>query len=423
MSQNIQCVPQPVLPPYVRHHWSKSKRMVFFRFEASTKMRKEGFPIQYLSLGTDLTTALATYDSEVLPLLETRGHNALVIPVEDGPTYGTLSWACQTYEKTTRFQNLAKTTQDGYRKSNRAGCNHVMRSGPYAGHKFGDIPLLKITPALVDSFYDEFLFVLERDKSGKSVTRKRSATAAGCVHNLRAAVNGIKRRYGHILHNEVNPFEGVYAPHKKKGPPAVTLPQFATFVRAADRKGLFSVSAIALFAWEMEARISHFPYKMTVNDYRGLHHETEVFVRAEKVHEERYFLLHDDDGKLLYPALTQRLDKLKGYRASGALFVCEESAPDKPRPWTKARLYKAVADICKESGLPHLTLTQFRKGGLTESGTAGLTTTQIMSQSIHLTEQAVQIYLEKNQEVTMGGQKRRLRWRRRKAERGVDIVT
>ncbi|MEH2515333.1 integrase [Bradyrhizobium sp. AZCC 1610] len=177
------------------------------------------------------------------------------------------------------------------------------------------------------------------------------------------------------------------------------------------------------YSTNFEARISHFPHKMTVNDYRGPHHEEEVFVRAEKVDRERYFLLHDDNGKPLYPALIQRLDKLKANRTSGPLFVCEESTPGEPRAWTSGKLNRVVSDICKEAGLPHLTLTQFRKGGLTESGTAGLTTTQIMSQSIHLTEQTVQIYLEKNQEVAMEGQKLRLRWRRKKAKRGIDIVT
>jgi hypothetical protein len=423
MFQNTQFAPQPVLPPYVRHHWSESKQKTFFRFEASTKMRQEGFPIPYLSLGTDLTTALAIYDGEVLPLLEAGRQNAVAIPVESGPVYGTLAWASKKYQDTVRFKNLAKVTQKGYLNSIRRCCRHVMRSGPFAGKCFGDIPMPEITPARVDDFYEEYLFVTDIDQNGKPVQRKRSRTARGDIHNLRAMVNAIKRKYAHLLHKSVNPFEGVYMPHRAKGAPAVTLSQLATFVRAADRKGLFSVSAIALFAWEMEARISHFPYTMTVNDYRGPHHEEEVLVRAEKVYQERYFLLHDDDGKPLYPALIQRLDKLRGNRTSGPLFVCEDSSPDEPRAWTSSKLNKAASDICKEARLPHLTLTQFRKGGLTESGVAGLTTTQIMSQSIHLTEQTVQLYLEKNQEVAMEGQKRRLRWRRKKVKRGIDIVT
>jgi hypothetical protein len=423
MIQNIQSAPQPVLPPYVRHHWSESKHKTYFRFEASTKMRKEGFPIPYLSLGTDLTRALAAYDSEVLPLLEARRQNAEAIPVESGPAYGTLGWASGIYQDTVRFKNLAKVTQKSYLNSIRRCCRHVMQRGPFAGQPFGEIPMAQITASRVDDFYEEYLFATDIDQNGETVRRKRSRMARDDIHNLRAMVNAIKRKYADLLHRGVNPFEGVYMPHRAKGAPAVTLPQLGTFVRAADRKGLFSVSAIALFAWEMEARISHFPYTMTVNDYRGPHHEEEVLVRAEKVYQERYFLLHDDNGKPLYPALIQRLDKLKGNRAFGPLFICEDSSPDELGVWTSRKLNKAVSDICKEAGLPHLTLTQFRKGGLTESGAAGLTTTQIMSQSIHFTEQTVQIYLEKNQEVAMEGQKLRLRWRRKKAKRGIDIVT
>ncbi|MEH2488493.1 hypothetical protein [Bradyrhizobium sp. AZCC 2230] len=423
MTQDIQSLCQTALPPYVRHHWSESKQMTFFRFEASTKMRKDGFPITGLSLGTDLRTALATYDSVVLPLLETRRLNCLAIPVESGPLYGTLEWLLSKYEATVRFKNLVKITQKTYANNIRRCCNHVMLKGPFAGKRFGDVPMIQITPALVDDFYEEYLFVTDIDQKGKPVQRKRSRTAKGDIHSLRAMVNGTKRKHAHLLHKGVNPFEGAYMPHRSKGAPAVTIPQLATFVGTADRKGHFSVSAIALFAWEMEARVSHFPYKMTVNEYRGLDHEAEVFVRAEKTDQERYFRLHDDDGKPLYPALMQRLDKLKGNRTSGPLFVCERSAPGKPRPWSRNRLYETVAKMCEEAGLPHLTLTQFRKGGLTESGTAGLTTTQIMSQSMLLTEQTAQIYIEKGQETAMEGQKHRLRWRRKKVKRGVDIVT
>ncbi|MFB9268025.1 hypothetical protein ACFFWD_33660 [Bradyrhizobium erythrophlei] len=411
------------LPPYVRHHWSESKQRVFFRFEASTRMRQEDFPMPYLTLGTDLMAALSKYDREVLPLLEARSQNSVGIPIETGPLYGTLAWASRIYQGTVRFKNLAQSTQRVYHDSIRRCCTHVMQSGPFAGRSFGDIPMTLITPALVDDFYQEYLFVTDIDQDGNTVQRKRSRLARGDIHTLRAMVNAIKRKHAHLLPKGVNPFAGAYMPHRSKGAPAVTLRQLATFVRAADCKGLFSLSAIVLFAWEMEARVSHFPYKMTVSDYRGPHHEEEVLVRAEKVYQERYFLLRDDDGKALYPALIERLDKLKGNRTSGPLFVCEESAADEPRPWTNWRLNKAVANICKESGLPHLTPTQFRTGGLTESGTAGLTTTQIMSQSIHLTEDSVQIYIEKNQETAMEGQKQRLRFRKRKAKRGIEIVT
>jgi integrase len=148
-----------------------------------------------------------------------------------------------------------------------------------------------------------------------------------------------------------------------------------------------------------------------------------VHVKSHKTHQNAYFYLFDDDGEVLYPMLTKRLDELKGDRTSGLLFVSERSEPGKARAWTVSELREVVAEICKEAGLPHLTLSQFRKGGLSEAGAAGLSTSQIMSQSLHLTEEAVQMYIDKNAEVAMGGQQLRLKYRGKLQKRGVDIVT
>jgi integrase len=122
--------------------------------------------------------------------------------------------------------------------------------------------------------------------------------------------------------------------------------------------------------------------------------------------------------------LIARLKKLKGKRTTGRLFVSEMSSPDRPTGWAEGDLRRKVSETCKAAGLPGLTLSQFRKGGLTEAGSAGLSTSQIMARSIHLNENTVHIFVEKNPEVAVGGQEMRLRYRNRKAKkRGIDIVT
>lgn len=410
-----------VLPPYVRVHFSKSGN-AYFRFEASTKMRSSKFPISSLPLGTDFTAAIERYSRDVLPLLKTWRQNREAIPINDGPLYGTLSWAFEMYKQTMRYRHLAESTKGTNVNSIRRCCNYVMQNGVFAGRRLGDIPIQKLTPTFADDFYEEYL-VTKMDKDGNPLHKKRSRLARNDIQTLRTMLNAIKRRYGHLLHNGTNPFEGIYMPHRAKKALGVNLPQLAAFVRTADKMGLSSVSAIVLFAWEMQARVTHFPFDAKVEDYRSKFRRDEIFVRAEKVDDAAYFALFNDDGEPLYPALIQRLDALKGERTTGPLFVRDKSDSDQPTTWSPTPLRKAMAAICRAAGLPNLTLTQFRTGGLTESGSAGLTTTQIMSQSLHKLEQTVQIYIDRNQEVTKEGQTRRLNWRCNKAKRGVEIVT
>jgi hypothetical protein len=71
---------------------------------------------------------------------------------------------------------------------------------------------------------------------------------------------------------------------------------------------------------------------MTVNDYRGPQCEDEVLVRAEKVYPSDIFSC-TTTVRPHYLALIQRLDKLKGTRNIGALFVREESEPEQSRAW------------------------------------------------------------------------------------------
>jgi len=405
---------------YMRSHWSPTRRQTFYRFEASTKMRSAGFPMPYASLGTNLRNALAKYEREVLPLLEAWWERGAV-SVETGPAYKTLEWALKQYETTIQFQGNALKTQMGNRHTISVCCRHVIQTGPWAGVRFGAIPIPEITPALVDQFYVEYLHT-KTNRDGSTVNEKRSRQARNAMHILSTMLNAIKRKHENLFYKDVNPFLGLRTVHKPKGPRAANVAELTAFVRTADSMNLRSVSAIVLYAWELHARVSHFPYCAVVGDYRGRFREDEIFVRAEKVSDERYFFVVNDEGKVLFPALVERLDELKGQRSTGPLFVCENSHPDRPEAWVPKKLNKAIAMVCKNAKMDHLTLAQFRKGGLTESGSAGLTTTQIMSMSMHKTEEVLHVYTEKNQEVAMGAQEKRLAFRVKKSKRGKDVA-
>jgi hypothetical protein len=412
----------PALLPYMRYHESRTGQ-TFFRVEVSTRMRRAGFPVPYLSLGTDLERALAIYNERVAPLLEAWTEKGAAIEVDnDSSTYGSLEWWHAQYKNTERYRALAGTTKADYDARIRRCCSHLVKSGRFAGQRFGSIPTKWITEADADDFYAEYVVKLKTDEEGNVVEERRQRTAKLDLEALRAMVNALRRKYRHLLHEKTNPFAGMFMPYRGKSPIPAIHPWLARFVRTSDAKGLMSVSAIVVFLWELKARPTHTPYKMKVTDFRGPNHEDQVYVVSDKTHQCGWFWLENDDGQPLYPALTQRLAALKGKRSTGPMFLCERA--EKPRPWKPAELRAVVAEICHEAGLPHLTLSQFRKGGLAEAGEAGLSEWQIVSQSLHLEPgRVLKHYLQRNAETAMGGQELTLKYRAKKAKRGIDIVT
>jgi hypothetical protein len=417
------------LPRYMRVHWNSNSGETSYRAEASTRMRNAGFPVPYMSFGTDLQTALALYDAVWAPVLKNWNENAASIPVVDQKVYGSLEWFLDEYRGTERYKALSEATKKDYVGRVRCISGLVMKNNRFGGQQIGKIPLKWITEAVVDDLYAQHVVMTEIDEQGNEVVMteidehgnevesRRERTAKGNFEACRAVINALKRKYKHLLPDKENPFCGVHMPYSVDSPLPIPDPFLGRFTRRSDEKGLDSVSAIALYAFEFEVRATHFPSRTDVSDFRGPNHEDEIFVRAEKVGKSAYFYLENDDGELLYPKLTERLTKLKGDRKTGPMFLCERA--DKTRVWRPRELRAVIKEICEEAGLPPLNLSQFRKGGLSESGRAGLTPGQITSQSLHDNWHILQKhYIDNNAESAMAGQEKRLEYRRKKARRG-----
>ncbi len=410
------------LPPYLREHWSTKKRKSFFRFEPSTKLRQQGFPIKAMRLGTDLDVALKKYNREIRPKLdEWRKRNTLVLRIDAEPIFGSLRWAFGEYAQKDRFLVQTKLSRQTMTRAVGRCCRHVMQEGEFSGTKFGDIPLLEMTYDVADQFYEEYL-VTRTSANGVVEFKHRSGGAKGDIEYLRTVINGIWRKHHARLYREENVFAGLHASHKPKPPVPVNAAQLAAFVQEADRRGRKSISAIVMYAWEMMARPTHFPYHMTLEHYRCRFHEDEVWVLSEKTDVSMWFILFNDEREALYPNLTPRLDELKGDRTLGHLFISELSEPGNPKPWSSKGLASEMAEICKSAGLPNLTLGQFRRGGMNESGTAGNANQALKSQTMHKTDSALGRYFELNAERAAEAQEKRLSYRHRKARSGKTIV-
>jgi hypothetical protein len=378
-------------------------------------MREAGFPIPYYPLGTRYDEAIETYDREIRPVLKAWKESKSSIAVDAGPVHGSLRWALAEWQKRRRWRALSKRTRDTYEDAILRLSDHTLRGGRFAGSAFGGLPLKVMSEGFVDDVYEEYVYIV--DKDGNVTDVERPGTARQDFQTARTMINVIKRKFKHLLFEGGNIFEGMDMPHRKIGRLPVTRPQLEGFLRGADRKGLKSVSAIALYAFEVYGRAENFPFKTTVDFFRPPDRPHEIFVVQQKVNQSRWFDLFGDDGEPLYPDLIERLTKLKGRRKEGTLFPCERATAGQLRPWRKAELSEAIKEICESEGLPRLVLSQFRKGGLTESGEAGLTTSQIMAASMHTVEDTLHIYIEKNKEVAAGGQQKRLAYRERKARR------
>lgn len=404
----------PLLPPYVRWHEATSGD-IYYRLEVSTRMRKAGFPIPYYPLGTRYDEAMETYNREIRPVLKNWKESKSSIAVDAGPVYGSLRWALAEWQTRRRWRALSKRSQGTYEDAILRLSDHTLRGGRFAGSGFGDLPLKAMSEGFVDDVYEEYVYVV--DKDGNVTDVERPGMAKQDFQTARTMINVIKRKFKHLLFEGGNVFEGMDMPHRKVGRVPVTGPQLARLLRGADRKNLESVAGIALYGYDMYGRAEDFPFNATVDYFRSLGHEHEIFVSQEKVSKSRWLDLFNDEGDPLYPELIKRLTKLKGRRKEGTLFPCERATAGQIRPWRKADLSKAIKEICEAEGLPPLVLSQFRKGGLTEAGEAGLTTSQIMAGSMHTVEDTLHIYIEKNKEVAAGGQQKRLAYRERKARR------
>jgi hypothetical protein len=74
----------PPLPPYMREHTNEKTGVTHFRCDVSTRMRRAGFPLPNLRLGTEVHRALAIYDAQFAPVLQAWKESAATIALDCG---------------------------------------------------------------------------------------------------------------------------------------------------------------------------------------------------------------------------------------------------------------------------------------------------------------------------------------------------
>lgn len=375
-----------------------------FSWEAPLPARKGGFLPKFEKLGFDPAAANLRGAELNERLNEWRASkNCVVIEKHPWP-YGSVGWYSEEFVKLCkrRSRNLRPRTQVYYAKTLRAVCVHRFRNGEFEGLHLGDVPVSQVTEALADYLYDETFCVEELDDDGQKVERERHWMANDYVECLRLLFNKMCRtKLGSKVFPARNPFAGMGLRKPKSHTLAATPEQLLDFMREADRRGLPSLAALAYSHYRLFGRAESLPFDLRVEHYRPADRPFDVLVHHNKNDVHTWLRLFDDRGRPIFPDLVERLDRLKADRTTGPLFAREGSvdADGIGKPWTLKQIRADAHKICEEiTTLPLLTMRNFRKGGMTEAGAAGLTDV-MMSAIGGISRATAHIYMDQNEEV------------------------
>jgi hypothetical protein len=190
------------------------------------------------------------------------------------------------------------------------------------------------------------------------------------------------------------------------------------FVKAADEVGDASIGTAAMIAFywlqhetDIIARLSW------VQHYRPTENPNIARIYHHKTHELVEMPLYDEDGTVLWPELTQRLDTAT---RRGSLMVMRDK-PDRQRkshlPWKEDYFRHRVAAIRAIAGIdPEAKFMGLRHGGNTESADADLSDAQLRALSGHKTATMTALYAKQTMKQRRDGARKRLAARTKAAD-------
>ncbi|SIO47883.1 hypothetical protein SAMN05443247_06013 [Bradyrhizobium erythrophlei] len=419
------------LPPYTRVHTSEATGVDYLRWEASSKDRKAGFKPACVALGTDVPKAIARVKNDLLPRLRAfqSGSTALHLSLASVPgTVDELLHIYMTEPTSTFLTNCSEKTQKMVKSLLKQGANHVLRSGPHEGLRFGSLTIEQADAAEARRLRLEFQ-VVRTPKTDPEIgeayfdCRVRPRRAELMFEALKAAFNATRGIYK--LTPSENPFAGQkFATRMKKETYAADFDDLIQTLVVANVKKRRNIGTMCLTAYDLKIRVESIGSRLMVEHYKPADRPFQMLITHWKTKRATWIDLHDEDGKPLYEALEARLDECKGDRTTGIL-IPKDGTLDEPwgRPdGTMATgFYPELREILDEAGLPEVcTFTSFRHGGITESAEAGCTENEMMILSGHLFAGTVQKYAKRTRTGREKAQKKVIALREEKIVRMVD---
>ncbi|MDB5638416.1 MAG: hypothetical protein JWP51_3324 [Bradyrhizobium sp.] len=407
-----------VLPHYVRAHWSPTDQRYTYRWEVNGAIKRAGFKPTRKRFGTDLALAIRVAQEELLPALRAFRKDGNAIEVLGSGGNGSVDALIEKFENDDSFKSLRKRTQRSYRQVLRAGANHVFRSGPYEGRRFGSLQIAEVTVLVTRQLIAEYSVALKSGPDGATIEQDRSGQAN---HGKVTFGTMFYSMYG--LDKDV-PFENPFArtkrrKRKKRKTVHATIEDLAFFVMSAREFGKPNLGVAAWFAFELEMRVESILTGLLVEHYKPIERPNEILITHFKTGDEYWVSLRDSDGESLYPGLETALDELKGSRTSGILIPKDGTLgawapPEEPLGDDFYTLFHDIAGPKLKK--KKLSFTSFRHGGITEGAEAGCTEFELMTLSGHKDPKTIQAYVKRTKALFETAQKKRLAHRSRVIE-------
>jgi hypothetical protein len=388
-------------------------------WDPPTWAKKKGCTLGSEALGNDYARAKQRCDEVLNAQFDgwLAGSSADAI-VSDRPAVGTFDWMVGIYKTLPKFTRRPEKTRKSYDSALRLVSKHKLKDG----RLFGSLSLASIKPATADVLFDKLRVVQEPvlDSEGKPIigndgtlimrSRERTRTAVLSIVCCRTAWNWARRANPEIIPAS-NPFAGVdMGEYKAKPTRPVTHAELLRFVKAADEAGDRSIGTAAMIAFYWLQRETDIIGRLSwTQHYRPAENPTIARIFHHKTGELVEMPLYDDDGTVLWPELTQRLDAAP---RRGTLIVMRDK-PDRRRktylPWKEDYFRHRIAELRPAAGIdPAVKFMGLRHGGNTEGADADLTDAQLRALSGHKTAGMTVLYAKQTMKQRREGARKRL---------------
>ena len=395
------------LPPFVTSTQLKSGKVSWY-WSPPTRDRKAGCPLPATPLGSDFASAMERAGKMNQALQDWRQSRE---PGAMPANFGSFDWLCGIYRQDRRYRELQAETKQGYETALDRFGNYKLKNG----QRLGSYPLDRLTPQTVDAVYDKL--------RSQGLTRQ----AALCMDVCRKAWKIARRRKPDDVPS-LNPFEAMDIDRTRAETVPASHDQLVSFCEMAVEMGWPQMAFAARACWDLLQRPIDVFDRRTWADWRPSNRPGETLVTHNKNRRgetrDEWTPLEGVDPQtgetvVFYPELERFASLLE---VQGTLMLMRPRKRGRQTdikvwdPFPKRFREQLTARIAKAAGLPAgIGMRNFRHGGLTELGDAGLPDTWAQALSRHKQRTTLDTYIHRTTAQKQAGTLMRIEHRRSKS--------
>jgi hypothetical protein len=395
-------------------------------FELPHWARVDDCPVASQRLSDNFSEACLYSKNHIVPKLLAWKRGQDLLPAPDVNVPGSLGWIADKFKASRKFKRKIRADT---RRQYEYGLDILLKIERRSGIPMKHVQARELTSEVVE----ELIKIVEIQAEG-TVSHSKDAEPATdaegrgnqafyMIASWRRAFNVVRPGNERLIPR--NPFEKLEYERIDKKPASATFSATERMVVGSDELGLSSIGTALWLAFEVSQRVTHIIRCFTVECYRPPDRPNEMLVVDEKTNQEAWFLLFDENGDDLYEGLRERLDKLKGERRTGLMFIRDHFLQEGIiKTWCSPtgnlnKFRKHYHKILRHVGneVPaDLQPRSFRKGGINETADSGATFAELHAQTGQ-SAQTTLIYLNRSQTNIVEAKKKRNR--RRAAQKNV----